>query len=316
MDKTVVIHRFQQGLIAMGMLALAASLMGFAGRYYWLFELASHFRVQYFLSLALIAGVLLRRRLYPAAAFALGAAINLLTILPLYQGAVSEAVAASPSVRILSLNLNYRNEDYDGVKSLIGAYDPDVIVLQEFTPRWLQALQELQASYPNAISAPRNNQYGIALYSRLPLERPRIISLEGTDRPTVLTDIHAAGRDFTLYGIHPPPPMSRGLARQRNRQLGDLARLVRADARPTVVVGDFNTSPWSYYFDLLLQESGLQDSSRGRGVMPSWPRGYPLLWIPIDHCLFSRGIAIQKKQIGPAVGSDHYPLIVDMALSG
>ena len=36
--------------------------------------------------------------------------------------------------------------------------------------------------------------------------------------------------------------------------------------------------------------------------------------IPIDHCLHSPGIQIVRKEIGPAVGSDHYPVVVEFAL--
>jgi len=38
------------------------------------------------------------------------------------------------------------------------------------------------------------------------------------------------------------------------------------------------------------------------------------LLIPIDHCLHSREVRIVRKQIGPDVGSDHYPVVVDFFL--
>ncbi|MBU4198871.1 MAG: hypothetical protein KKG09_02950 [Verrucomicrobia bacterium] len=75
-----------------------------------------------------------------------------------------------------------------------------------------------------------------------------------------------------------------------------------------------NVSPWSSHFRRLLRESGLQDSAQGRGVQPTWPTFSPLLLIPIDHCLHSPQIAIFKKQAGPSVGSDHYPVIVDFLI--
>jgi hypothetical protein len=40
----------------------------------------------------------------------------------------------------------------------------------------------------------------------------------------------------------------------------------------------------------------------------TWP-SLPLpLWIPIDHALADPGSGVADVRIGPAIGSDHYPL--------
>jgi endonuclease/exonuclease/phosphatase (EEP) superfamily protein YafD len=39
------------------------------------------------------------------------------------------------------------------------------------------------------------------------------------------------------------------------------------------------------------------------------------LRIPIDFCLVSEEITIRNKTIGTDIGSDHFPLIVDFALT-
>lgn len=93
-----------------------------------------------------------------------------------------------------------------------------------------------------------------------------------------------------------------------------LPRYVHRAASPVLLLGDLNVSPWSPYFRRLLRESGLRDSSQGRGVRPTWPTFNPLMLIPIDHCLYSPGIAIVNRQTGPHVGSDHFPVIVDFVI--
>jgi len=40
----------------------------------------------------------------------------------------------------------------------------------------------------------------------------------------------------------------------------------------------------------------------------------PLLGIPIDHCLVSPEIIVTKRSVGPSVGSDHYPVIIDFSI--
>jgi len=38
--------------------------------------------------------------------------------------------------------------------------------------------------------------------------------------------------------------------------------------------------------------------------------------VAIDHCLVSPEIAIRDRHIGPDVGSDHFPVVLDFALAG
>ena len=70
----------------------------------------------------------------------------------------------------------------------------------------------------------------------------------------------------------------------------------------------------SYPFRRLLRRTGLENSSQGFGVQPTWPNFNPLLRIPLDHCLHSSDISIVDRQIGEDVSSDHYPLIVDFVI--
>jgi endonuclease/exonuclease/phosphatase (EEP) superfamily protein YafD len=89
-----------------------------------------------------------------------------------------------------------------------------------------------------------------------------------------------------------------------------------ADApRPLVVMGDLNASLWSPTYREMLRRSGLQDARRGFGPLHTQSRfGFHfLLGIPIDHCLVSDRIEVRLLRTGPALGSDHLALIVDIA---
>lgn len=71
-------------------------------------------------------------------------------------------------------------------------------------------------------------------------------------------------------------------------------------------------TPWGQPFRELLSRTGLQDTERDFGLQ----RSYPMLLqvIPIDHCLVSSHFVALDRHLGPNVGSDHYPLIVELAL--
>jgi endonuclease/exonuclease/phosphatase (EEP) superfamily protein YafD len=101
----------------------------------------------------------------------------------------------------------------------------------------------------------------------------------------------------------------------RNDQLEKLAQLVRDQKKPVLLVGDLNVSPWSSYFTRLLKNSGLKNSMKGFGFQPSWPSNTSFLRIPIDHVLYTPEIVIRNRAVGPDVGSDHLPVIVDFALN-
>lgn len=62
-----------------------------------------------------------------------------------------------------------------------------------------------------------------------------------------------------------------------------------------------------------IQKSGPHRSTQQpSGVFPTWPANFPLLAIPLDPCLVGSEICVARKRIGPNLGSDHKPLIVDL----
>ena len=49
--------------------------------------------------------------------------------------------------------------------------------------------------------------------------------------------------------------------------------------------------------------------------MPTWPTNQIWMRIPIDFCLVSQEFTIMDKRVGVDIGSDHFPLIVDLSLA-
>lgn len=304
-------------LTAAGTLACVATLAGFAGRLWWVFELASHFRVQYALALGLCAlAMLIWRHILWGAIFGALALLNTAMLGPRFP-ITAEAAASSnePDLRVLLANVNSANRDYPRIHRVIAGYDPDFIVLLEVTPRLLEQVN-LADRYPYRIAAPREDNFGIALFSRKPFLKAEIVPFGISKLPSTVAEFSFGERRFTLLGTHPLPPVNAGCARSRNDQLAVLAGFAQQSRQPLLLVGDLNVSPWSPYFAELLAAADLRDSASGRGIQPSWPTYWPPLWIPIDHALFSEGIQIRHRETGPDIGSDHYPVIVDFQLTG
>jgi len=122
------------------------------------------------------------------------------------------------------------------------------------------------------------------------------------------------GQTVSLLATHPLPPGSKRTFEERNSQLLAIADLSRKHAAPFILNGDLNTTMWSPYFSRLVRRSGLVDARMGHGLLLTWPSEFPHLRIPLDHCLVSRDIGVARIKTGRAIGSDHLPLIVDLAI--
>lgn len=301
-------------LIAAGLIACLATLLGFLGRFAWVFDLFAHFRVQYMLGL-LVLGVLLligRRRGMAAMFFAV-ASVNMGLVLPLYMGKQDIPPEASPPLRAMLINVNTRLGDPDRVKAVIVSADPDILVLEEIDFRWISALAWLTNAYPHSLIQPREDNFGIGIYSKLSFVDREVRYIGSAEVPSILATINTGDTHIRVIATHPLPPAGRDYSRWRNEQLDRIPDHIPSDL-PVLLLGDLNVSPWSHHFRRLLARSGLRDSSRGYGFQPTWPNFNPLLWIPIDHCLHSSEIIVVDRRIGEDVSSDHYPLIVDFVI--
>jgi endonuclease/exonuclease/phosphatase (EEP) superfamily protein YafD len=299
---------------AAAVVAVALTLAGFAARFWWRFEQACHFRVQYFWLLLFAALVLWAARRPRLAGFSLFAALlNALTIVPIYWPA-SAHDAGTRELRVLSFNVLTNNSKRDQVIEYLRQQKADLVLLVEVDDAWAKALEKLADLYPHRHLVPRDDNFGIALLSRLPWRDIQTLNVGKANVPTIVAEFGNEESSFVFIGTHPLPPASKLLAQLRNQQLAELANLVREQQKPTVLTGDLNTTNFSPYFRDLLAAANLRDTRQGRGIQASWGP-LPLFEIPIDHCLVSRNIAILNRRLGPHLGSDHRPIIVHLRLA-
>src|SRR6266508_1257505 len=100
-------------LLWMGALACVFTASAFLGALGWLFEITSHFRVQYAVYLLVLAALfLIRRKFKIVAIFAAFAAANLIVLAPCFWGAMPRD-SGSNKLRVLLLNVRTENERYD-----------------------------------------------------------------------------------------------------------------------------------------------------------------------------------------------------------
>lgn len=302
-----------------GALAVALpAIAGFGARVWWIFELASHFRVQYFGCLLVASVILVALGRWRTAGLTGAFCMLHGALLWPFYAPNHPSAAGRANLRIVSLNLNIANRKHAQVLRFIRDESPDVAVFLEVSERWGEVLKALEQEWPYSCTRPQYGSFGVALYSRLPLEESRIEFLSD-GFPAVVARVNVAHNDdhipVTIFGTHPMRPMWGLGVTPRDEQLAALAERIRQCPGPKIVVGDLNTTSWSPAFVDFRERTELCDSRSGRGVQPSWPAFLPRPFrIPIDHCLVSPGIRIIDRRIGPKVGSDHLPVIAELAI--
>jgi endonuclease/exonuclease/phosphatase (EEP) superfamily protein YafD len=301
-------------LITGGIVVSAVSVACFAGDLHWLLDVLRNLRLQYLGSLLVISAALAAcRRFRWALALLAIALVNAAPVAPLYFGGPPKVEPAGPAMRAVTMNIHSPNRDHGRVVRFIRSTDPDLLLLNEINRRWTGALRVLEDAYPHRIIKPREDDFGIALFSKLELDNPDIVYVGNAAVPSVTAGVETGNGGFTILGMHPLPPLTRQYFALRNRQLEGMARFARRTASPLLVLGDLNVTPWSRHFTKSLRAAGLLDSARGRGVQTTWPTFAFWMRIPIDHCLHAPAIRVHRRWTGPDVGSDHYPLIVDFS---
>ena len=131
---------------------------------------------------------------------------------------------------------------------------------------------------------------------------------------------------LSIVAIHPLPPLNQSFLESRNRVFRAASEYVQQQRDPVLLIGDFNVTMWSPDYRSLVRETGLKNTRKGVGTLPTWPANMsyltpklnllaPLLQIPIDQCLADRSLKVTGMHTGPDVGSAHLPIVIDFAVS-
>jgi endonuclease/exonuclease/phosphatase (EEP) superfamily protein YafD len=300
------------GILAWGL--TLATLAGFLGKLWWIFDLASHFRVQYLVgSLILGFASSVERRRWTVLAVGVSLLINLILVIPFYFP-VPVADGENIQYRVLYANVLTENQQHTPLRELIQSSDPDFVALLEVNQAWIDDLNLPALGYSYSIVEARSDNFGVALYSRVPIKQGQIHRFGRRDIPTIVATMSVDDTPLTLVLTHPTPPKSEKTAWHRNIHMRELAEFVSDLDGNIILAGDLNSSSWSPFFRDWLEVSQLDDSRRGFGIQATWPTNNRLLHVPIDHYLTSDRVQVQERQVGPKIGSDHFPLLMDFSI--
>jgi endonuclease/exonuclease/phosphatase (EEP) superfamily protein YafD len=289
-----------------------------SARLWWAFDLFSHFRPQYVLAaLVLLILALFAREYGSAVVFAAVALVHGAVIKDLWLGGTGSAAPGGMPLRLVSANVLAQNRTPEKVIEFVRAADADLVLLVDAGGRdWRGALGRLRDAYPHHAQQAWQARARVNLFSRWPLVFEQVRKAPRSWRPYLVAKLAVEGRTLEVVGVHPssPSPSRPGKTRRRNRELDHFAEVVKDTDAAVIVAGDFNTTPWSPHFQDLLAAAGLRNAAAGKGYIPTWPTWFWPARIPIDHVLLKGPIAVTSMRRGPAIGSDHFPIIADLRL--
>lgn len=230
------------------------------------------------------------------------------------------------TLRILAYNIHHGEGmdeviDLERIAALIRDVDPDLVALQEVDSVVTRtngvdqaaALGDLTGMQPifGRFMSYQGGAYGMALLSRLPVISSQNLRLPDGDEPrtAVAATIELpSGRDVRLVGIHFYRTEAERLAQARSLE----EHLASLDDLPTILAGDFNSTPDDSVMTHLRAGWHVVDKGEDRLTFSSFDPEKEIdyfLWQP--ESAFS---LVGQQLLDEPVISDHRPLVLDVVV--
>lgn len=313
LSKPAIFH-FVLHLIAASFLASIIVVLFFQ---WWVFDLFSHFRIQYVLGGFLILPALLWLKKYWVAAVVMVAIIfHSFALWPYLQGSRVMASLDEPEhLTLLFANIYYKSPDFEKIVELLTLEKPDVIVFAELSEKDYLVLKPIiEKEYPFSHYEEGEGAYDISYFSKNKPENVEIPQFSEND-PSILLEYEWNGEIINILGIHPHSPMAAESTKVRDKHLKASLEYASKINGQVVVMGDFNISQFSPKFSKLVRKYGFIDTQLEFGLQPSWHAdNAPIFRIPIDQVLVSEEVEVYDRYVGQPTGSDHLPVIVKVGV--
>src|SRR4028119_311341 len=261
--------------------AAVATILGFAGSRWWVFELLEHLSPPSSLCVVLgrVVGRIARRAWSFVWCFPL--VLNLALIVPLFftsaQGSHLEQANRAPNstFRLLYANLDHDNKDTSRAVQYIESQDVNLVLLQEVTSRWLTKLKSDLSRYRVVTSFPRENSTGMAML--VPITPSKSVEIVATQllelpltsgQPFLEPPTRWRDTEVVILSLSIIRPQNRDTSAFQDVEFNAAAdwslRQQKKDGREVVIIGDFNSTPWSGRFRKFLHDKIGRASCRER----------------------------------------------------
>ena len=215
--------------------------------------------------------------------------------------------------------MNYGLEGDAETLAAIARAHADIVLLQETTPAWEQALRTRFAGrYPQMAFRHAGGAGGLAVLSRWPFEERDYEPSEAGWFPAWRLVADSPLGPLQLLDVHLRPPVSEGgsvvggyfsTPPVRRAEMEQFVRLLEPDL-PTLVAGDFNEGRSGGAVEVLV-ERGFRDTLPAFDVPPGtwrWSTSLGTVSAELDHIVHGPGLVPVDARPLPLGRSDHLPV--------
>jgi endonuclease/exonuclease/phosphatase (EEP) superfamily protein YafD len=313
-------RRFVWVVLCAGLLAIA---LGYLGSWVPEFDVLANGRA-HFAGVAVAAVLALLLRYRPVLVLSLGAFLTFAGHALLAQqnegppiGSIKTAAGPAPAAganwTVLTLNTAHHHPDQDALSSYLISSQADILVLTEFGPNKIGLLHQLEQSYPYRSDCADAWDCALVMLSRHPFKAAAAVpSVETGAAPRVWMSFGEGSGQFTVVGAQLTDQLY--WPRLHRLQMAELASEAHRLPGNVMVVGDFNTTPWSAAYGDFKTLSGLHAMGPFLPSYPAGSKGLPQL--AIDHMFASTSVRFEQVWLGPDVMANHRPLLAKIAVPG
>lgn len=214
--------------------------------------------------------------------------------------------AGERPLKVAHFNMFYVNDDLDGLTQEIERLDADIMTLIEFSPNKRPILDRLRIAYPYQFSCDQEPECHLAIISKYPISSPE--AKGRWEGPPYIQARFATLGGLTVLGVHTTRfPHSRA----QLRQVTALVQNLQTERGSVIMMGDFNATPFSRVVSTIEGGAGLVRQTS----LPTWPTGYVLPQLAIDHIFTSQNIRpLTPEVVGNPTNSDHFPIAMTLAI--
>lgn len=289
------------------LLLVAALLIRFPLDYF-LFDIAHSFAIQIvvlYLCVAILSFIWQKKWLL-ASSLASSILISTLFIQWFWQSHPAPKTDQGTTFKVAHFNVWKRNTQHQEVIKVANNTNADIISFEEVNERWWQALKKgLGSNYPYWYVVTRDDNFGIAMFSRFELKNTQ--EKYFSDLPSITTTVHMPFGKLHWVSSHVLPPKNNQWYHRRNHDLEKISLYMQGKKGYKLAVGDYNIVSWSPVIQQFKKKANLLDSRRE--FSPSYPAWSWLLGVPIDHIFHSPNIQCLSFGTTQTTPSDHWGIV-------
>lgn len=234
------------------------------------------------------------------------------------------AAPGARTIRVMTYNIAGGSLGIPRVLDDVTRQRPDIVALQEAQP-WGDYLDPSEAILTATPGYEVRRSRQIVVMSRFPILSSKILALPlavgreylqvraaTPDGPLTVIATHLTSVNVVHGGGSRRGRVAR-LAVLHDRQGRAVAQVARAAPPPAIVLGDFNSPPHGPAHRHLSRFGADAFAAAGRGFGYTYSAHRPL--VRIDHIFVGPGLRVLRAWTPQVHGSDHRPVVADIALA-